>query len=131
MGIEGLNFNKDKSKSEEIENSVNFSEGKISSNQTNPLEETQKRNEHHGDILKKYGIEILPEEKLACMNFGELKNYQLEIKNKIFEAQNSLNKEEDSKYRVIFDEALSKVDIVRNPTDLLRLRREYNLPENL
>lgn len=94
-------------------------------------EEKLSRELHHNEILEKFGIEVLPIERLATMGYGEVITYQTEMSDKICKAMASLTPEEDSQYRIIFDEALSKTHIISNIADLVRLRKQFNLPENL
>jgi|GEM_PF-6805778 len=78
------------------------------------------------EFLKSQGIELLSREEISKMSLGEVTSYQVDMKNKLFEVQNSLPPKDFEASRVIFDEALNKVDIVKNPHDLQRLKEEFD-----
>lgn len=77
------------------------------------------------EFLRSQGIELLSREEISKMSLGEVTSYQVNMKNKIFEVQNSLSPKDSEASRVIFDEALGKVDVVRNPHNLQRLKEEF------
>ena len=93
-----------------------------------PEEEKQ---QHEGyaskraEFLKSQGIELLSREEISKMSLGDVTSYQVNMKNKIFEVQNSLPPKDFESSRVIFDEALSKASVVNTPHDLQRLREEF------
>jgi hypothetical protein len=122
-----------------FENPVNTneaSEGRIPSRKT--AEEEQQANnavEHHkNEFLKEHGIELLSDEEVAEMSMGEFISYRVDMKNKILEVQNALPPKDFESSRVMFDEALGKIDMIKNPHDLYDLKKKFgkeNKEENL
>jgi hypothetical protein len=88
------------------------------------LQEQENVKEYRSNYLKSLGIELLSREEVAKMSFSEVMSYQSKMKSKILEAMNSLSEEDLKNKRLIFDEALSKINIVNNPNDLERLKSE-------
>lgn len=74
------------------------------------------------EFLKEQGIELLPDEALAKMSFGEVLRYKVMMRDKIFNVQKNLPPNDFKASQIIFDAALSKVDMVRDPSDLQRLK---------
>jgi hypothetical protein len=91
------------------------------------LEENKNLKKFREERLEKYGIKLLSREEMAKMSLSEVMNYQTEMKDKIRDVQRSFSKDEEINNRVIFDDALRKVDIVKNGNDFISLRKEFGL----
>lgn len=74
--------------------------------------------------LRQVGIDIIDPWQLTELTYPQVIKYQEETKNKIIEVQNNLPPKDLEASRLIFEEALKKLDIVKTPDDLKHLKRE-------
>jgi len=84
---------------------------------------------YRNEFLKKHDIELLSDEEKAKMSYGEVLSYQVKMKDKIFNVQNNLPPKDFDASRVIFDEALSKLEHPDNIADYYRLKKQFGLAE--
>jgi len=79
------------------------------------------------EFLNELGISLKSEEEMSEMSFSEVISYQKEMKNEIIKVQNNLPPKDFEASRGIFDEALAKVNIVKNQADFKKLKSEFNI----
>ena len=108
-------------------NKTEKEDSEISNQETLDAEKRQSKEEEYNksEFLKELGIVLMSEEEMSERPLSTVIAYQEEMKNRIHEIQAHLSPKDLEASKSIFEEALSKIEIVKDQDDLKRLKRKY------